>query len=218
MTFAQDGQGTDPAGPTDEGSSASAAGPVAGEAPSPSQATGEGPTPTPPTGDTSKTADEAIEKDLNALFADTQRERDEYLDLAKRTRADFENYRKRMAAEIQAATVRGKAELASGLIKVIDTLELALQAAGIDPTGDKAPDEGLAQGILLTYRQLCETLAQAGVESYDPAGEKFDPAWHEALQKLHVEGTATGTVVEVIQKGYRLDGQVLRAARVVVSE
>ena len=162
-----------PGGPTDEGSSPSAAGPVAGEAPSPSQATGEGPTPTPPAG-------EALEHDLDALL----NERDEYLDLAKRTKADFENYRKRMAAEIQAATVRGKAELASGLIKVIDTLELALQAAGIDPTGDKAPDEGLAQGILLTYRQLCETLAQAGVESYDPAGEKFDPTWHEALQKL----------------------------------
>ena len=158
--------------------------------------------------------DEAIEHDLDELLS----QRDEYLDLAKRTKADFENYRKRMAAEVQAATVRGKAELASGLIEVIDTLERAIEAAGIDPAGDKAPDEGLAQGILLTYRQLCETLAQAGVESYDPAGERFDPAWHEALQKVQVEGAETGTVVEVMQKGYRLDGRVAARGRVVVSE
>jgi molecular chaperone GrpE len=172
----------------------------------------EGQPSTPPTGE------EQVQHDLDALLAEAEQQRDEYLDLAKRTKADFENYRKRMAAEVQVATVRGKAELAGGLIKVIDTLELALDAAGIDLAGDKAPDEGLAQGILLTYRQLCETLAQAGVESYNPAGEKFDPAWHEALQKMQVEGTEPGTVVEVIQKGYRLDGQVLRAARVVVSE
>jgi molecular chaperone GrpE len=123
-----------------------------------------------------------------------------------------------MTSEVQAAGARGKVELAGGLIKVIDTLELALDAAGIDPTGNKSPDDGLAQGILLTYRQLCETMEQAGVESYDPAEEMFDPAWHEALQKRHVEGTEKGTVIEVLQKGYRLDGQVLRAARVVVSE
>jgi molecular chaperone GrpE len=221
-----DGFGSDeprPAGP--EGPDSRPAGPVAGDAPSPSQATGEGPTPTPPTGGTSGDAPgsaspaeapdlDRVEHDLDALLG----ERDEYLDLAKRTKADFENYRKRMAAEVQAATLRGKAALASGLIKVIDTLELALDAAGIDPAGDKAPEDGLAEGILLTYRQLCETLKQAGVEPYDPAGEVFDPAWHEALQKLHVEGTEAGTVVEVLQKGYRLDGQVLRAARVVVSE
>jgi len=184
------------------------AGPVAGQGSSSSQAADEDPNPTPPAGG------EELEHDLDALLS----ERDEYLDLAKRTKADFENYRKRMAADVQAAAVRGKAELATGLIKVIDTLELALQAAGIDPTSDESPEGGLAEGILLTYRQLCETLEQAGVESYDPGGESFDPAWHEALQKLKVEETDAGTVVEVVQKGYRLDGQVLRPARVVVSE
>jgi molecular chaperone GrpE len=71
---------------------------------------------------------------------------------------------------------------------------------------------------VLTYRELSEVLARAGVEPYDPAGERFDPAWHEALQTRAAEGTEPGTVVEVLQKGYRLDGQVIRAARVVVSE
>jgi len=193
-----------PTPPTGEGSAKDARGSEAGVEP-------------PPTGGASEkdTPDlDRVEHDLDALL----NERDRYLDLAKRTKADFENFRKRMTAEVQAATIRGKAGLAGGLIKVIDTLELALHAAGIDPTGNKTPDEALAQGILLTYRQLCETLAQAGVESYDPAGEKFDPAWHEAMQKMQMEETEPGTVVEVLQKGYRLDGRVLRAARVVVSE
>jgi molecular chaperone GrpE len=164
-------------------------------------------------GDTSK-----VEQDLDALVADVARERDEYLELAKRTQADFENYRKRMAAEVQAAATRGKVELAAQLIGVIDNLERALAAAGVEPDDDEAPAEPLAEGFFLTYRELCAVLARAGIESYDPAGERFDPTWHEALQKLPVEGTEPGTVVEVMQKGYRLGEQLIRPARVVVSE
>jgi len=160
---------------------------------------------------------QAVEEELDQLSA-VEKERDEYLELAQRTRADFENYRKRMTAEIQAAAVRGKAELAQGLIGVIDNLERALAAAGIDPDAEELPEEPLAQGILLTYRELKAVLGRAGVESYDPTGEKFDPAWHEALQTRPAEGTEPGAVVEVLQKGFRLDGQVLRAARVVVGE
>jgi molecular chaperone GrpE len=159
-----------------------------------------------------------LERDIAALLSDTQRERDEYLELAKRTQADFENYRKRMAAEVQGAAVRGKVELALGLIGVIDNLERALAAVGIEPGDEQAPAEPLAEGFFLTYRELCAVLGKAGVESFDPAGESFDPTWHEALQKLPVEGTAAGTVVETLQKGYRLGEQLIRPARVVVSE
>ncbi len=158
---------------------------------------------------------QAVESDFDALLADTQRERDEYLDLAKRTRADFENYRKRMAAEAQAAAARGKAELAQGLIGVIDNLERALEAAGIDSA---EPEEPLAQGILLTYRELKGVLERTGIEALDPKGEKFDPAWHEALSTQPANGMESGTVLEVMQKGYRLDDQLIRPARVVVSE
>jgi molecular chaperone GrpE len=164
-------------------------------------------------GDTSK-----VDADLDALVADVKRERDEYLELAQRTKADFENYRRRMAAEVQAASVRGKAELAAGLIGVVDNLERALAVAGIEPGAEKAPGEPLAEGFFLTYRELRAVLERAGIESFDPAGERFDPAWHEALQKLPVEGTEPGTVVEVTQRGYRLGEQLIRPARVVVSE
>jgi molecular chaperone GrpE len=162
-----------------------------------------------------------VEKDLDRLLEDTKRERDEYLELAQRTRADFENYRKRVARETEEAARRGKASLAAELVPALDNLERALEAVGIDPQtaldGEAGSDGALEQGVILTYRELRATLDRAGIESYDPAGERFDPEWHEALSVRPQEGAAPGTVLEVVQKGYRLDGRVIRAARVIVS-
>jgi molecular chaperone GrpE len=166
-----------------------------------------------------------VEHDLDELTA-TRRERDSYLDLAQRTKADFENYRKRVSREAADAEKRGKAALARELIPVLDNLERALQAAGVSVGGDAAeapsevvsPQEALGRGIALVEAELRATLERAGVESYDPTGEPFDPSWHEALSTVAREGTDAGTVVETLERGYRLDGQVLRPARVVVSE
>jgi molecular chaperone GrpE len=148
-------------------------------------------------------------------LADAHRERDEYLEIARRAQADFENYRKRMTAEVQAAAVRGKVEMARGVVPVLDDLERAIQVAGLDPEGDS--EDGLAHGVLLVFRNLRETLVRAGVEAVDPSGEKFDPNSHEALSTVPVEGTEAGVVVEVMQKGYRFGDQLIRPARVVVS-
>ena len=93
----------------------------------------------------------------------------------------------------------------------IDNLERALSAA----------EEGseVARGVELVHGELQATLARAGVESYDPTGEPFDPTLHEAIStQPGRDGVAAGTVVETLERGYRLDGQVLRPARVVVSE
>jgi molecular chaperone GrpE len=174
-------------------------------------------------------AEEQVERDLDQL-AEARRERDEYLELAQRTRADFENYRKRVVSETAEARVRGKAELARELIPALDNLERAIRSSGIDPdarpgAADQDPPsrevsarDALAQGVALVYRELRASLERAGVEAYDPAGEPFDPALHEALGTRPAEGAKPGTVVETLDRGYRLDGQVLRAARVVVSE
>ena len=157
-----------------------------------------------------------VETDLDALLADTQRERDEYLDLAKRTKADFENFRKRMTSEVQAAAARGRGELVRDVVPALDDLERAIQAAGLDPEGDS--EDGLAHGVLLVFRSLRDSLSRNGVEAVDPKGEKFDPMVHEALSAVPAEGVESGTVVEVMQKGYRLGDQLIRPARVVVSE
>jgi molecular chaperone GrpE len=161
-------------------------------------------------------AEVQVEQDLDALLADTQRERDEYLDLAKRTKADFENFRKRMTAEVQAAATRGKAELIREVVPVLDDLERAIQAAGLDPEGDS--EDALAHGVILVFRSLRDSLTRNGIEAVDPKGEKFDPMEHEALSTAPAEGVEAGTVVEVMQKGYRLGEQLVRPARVVVSE
>ena len=200
----------------DQGRGPSAAGPVgAGDPPPPPVAkasSGAVPPTPPPAGDASA----QIEKDFDALLADAQRERDEYLDLAKRTKADFENFRKRMTAEVQAASARGKAEVIREVVPVLDDLERAIQAAGLDPEGDS--EDGLSHGVLLVFRSLRETLTRNGIEAVNPKGEKFDPMQHEALSMQPAEGVESGTVVEVMQKGYRLGEQLIRPARVVVSE
>ena len=123
-----------------------------------------------------------------------QRERDEYLEIAQRARADFENYRKRSARETQEAERRGKAGLARELVPALDNLERALRAAGIDPekgtpsiepgeapSEEVSAHEALARGVALVYGELRAAMARAGVETYDPTGEKFDPATCEAL-------------------------------------
>ncbi len=150
-----------------------------------------------------------VEAELDEL-GQTKKERDEYLELARRTRADFENYRKRAASDAEQAGVRATGQLVAELIAPISDLERAIE------TGDG--DAGaLVDGLKLVHRELSQVLDRAGVEAYDPAGEKFDPQWHEALQTRPQEGTDPGVVLETLDKGYRLDGQVLRPARVVVS-
>ena len=161
-------------------------------------------------------SEEQVEQDFDALLAEAERQRDEYLDLAKRTKADFENFRKRMTAEVQTANARGKGDVIREVVPVLDDLERAIQAAGLDPEGDS--EDGLAHGVLLVFRSLRDSLSRNGVEAVDPQGEKFDPMAHEALSVQPVEGTESGTVVEVLQKGYRLGDQLVRPARVVVSE
>src|ERR1044071_3596943 len=143
-----------------------------------------------PEAEVGEQAEVQVEEDLDALLADTQRERDEYLDLAKRTKADFENFRRRMTAEVQAAGLRGKSEVIREVVPVLDDLERALQAAGLDPEGDS--EDGLAHGVLLVFRSLRETLTRNGIEVVDPQGERFDPQWRSEERRVGKEGGFRG--------------------------
>jgi molecular chaperone GrpE len=149
-----------------------------------------------------------LEGDLDELVA-IAAQRDEYLALAQRTQADFENYRKRVAKEAAAAAERGVAKLAKELLPALDNLDRALGAAD--------QEDPLLEGVRLVRAELSAALARVGVESFDPKGEQFDPVHHEAMAQQPVEGVASGTVAEVYQPGYRLNGTVIRPARVVVA-
>jgi molecular chaperone GrpE len=138
------------------------------------------------------------------------RERDEYIALAQRTQADFENWRKRAAKESAAAGERAKSGLVRELLPVVDNLERALASA-------EESEQHLAEGVRLVHSELLAVLERNGVEAFDPKGEKFDPGVHEALSTREEDGAKPGTVLDVVEKGYRANGAVLRPARVVVS-
>jgi molecular chaperone GrpE len=157
--------------------------------------------------------DERVSSELKELVAGLERERDEYLELARRTKADFENYRKRIAGEAAEAEKRGRAALARALLPVLDNLDRALASAEPD---ERAGEKTLAEGVRLVREELAGVLERNGIESYEPAGEPFDPHWHEAMMTRPASSEDSGKVLEVLEKGYRLDGQVLRPARVVV--
>jgi molecular chaperone GrpE len=154
---------------------------------------------------------EAMQRDLEELTAKAEKA-DEYLELAQRTKADFENYRKRAAREAAAAQERGIAKLAKELLPAVDNLDRALAAA--DGENGAAT---LVSGIRLVHADVISALARAGIEPFSPQGEPFDPQRHEAVAQQPVEGAQPGTVVEVYQRGYRLGDAVLRPARVVVA-
>jgi molecular chaperone GrpE len=133
---------------------------------------------------------------------------EDYLALAQRIQADFENYRKRAAREAAAAGERAKSGLVRELLPIVDNLERALSSA-------EEGEQHLAEGVRLVHSELIAVLERNGIEQFDPAGDRFDPAEHEALS-VRSEGEP-GVVVEVVERGYRSNGTILRPARVVVS-
>ncbi len=151
---------------------------------------------------------ELLQEDIDELAA-LAAQRDEYLALAQRTQADFENYRKRTAREARAAETRGIARLAKELLPALDNLDLALSHA--------AEDDPLLEGVRLVHAELVAALGRMGIEGFSPIGERFDPSQHEAMAQHPVEHADSGTVVEVYQQGYLLGDAVIRPARVVVA-
>jgi molecular chaperone GrpE len=152
-----------------------------------------------------------LERDLEELTARADKA-DQYLELAQRTKADFENYRKRASREAAAAQERGIAKLALELLPAVDDLDRAMQA-----TDGHEESDTLASGVKLVHAGVLAALARLGIEPYSPVGERFDPQHHEAVAQQPVEGAEPGTIVEVYQRGYRLGESVLRPARVVVA-
>jgi molecular chaperone GrpE len=151
-----------------------------------------------------------VEGDLDELV-EVAAQRDEYLALAQRTQADFENYRKRVARESAAALQRGVAKLCKELLPALDNLDRALDAA--------AQDDPLLDGVRLVRAELSAGLGRVGIESFGAVGDTFDPALHEAVATAPQppEGADSGSVVEVYQPGYRLGASVIRPARVLVA-
>jgi len=146
--------------------------------------------------------------ELAALAA----ERDKYLDLARRTRADFENYQTRARRDMEAERRYAASALVAELLPVMDNLERALDSAkraNADPT--------LVEGVQIVSRQFADTLAKHGVAPIKPQHEPFDPNLHQAVMQQPSADFPTMTVLMTVETGYKLHDRVIRPAKVIVS-
>ena len=149
--------------------------------------------------------------DPETRLAAAEAKRDEYLADLQRLAADFDNYRKRVVRDQAQLVARAHEGLVKELLPVLDDFERALGAAEIH---DEAT---VVEGVRLVQRALADQLAREGLEEIVADGA-FDPHIHEALLSQPGEGAEPGTVLQVVQKGYRLGDRVLRPARVVIAE
>lgn len=151
---------------------------------------------------------EQLRQQLEAAKAEAEANYQRFL----RAQADFENFRRRTRQEKEDMIKYAAADLITSLLPVMDNFERAIDA------GKAAdPSSSLLQGIEMVYRQLKDALAAAGLEEIDCLGKPFDPFQHEAAMREPSEEHEEGTVIEVLQKGYRLKDRVIRPAMVKVS-
>jgi molecular chaperone GrpE len=148
-------------------------------------------------------------EELEQRLVEAEAKRDEYLEDAKRVAADFDNYRKRAARDQDSLVARAHERVVKELLPVLDDLERALEAA------EEHEESKLEEGVALVERELRQALRREGLVEIETDGS-FDPHVHEALLSQPSEAE-DGTILQVIQKGYRLGDRVLRPARVVIS-
>ena len=142
-----------------------------------------------------------------------QQQAQEHRDQALRDAAELENTRKRARRDIENAHKYALEEFTRELLPVLDSMQLGLDAATAADNLDS-----LREGMTLTLKMLTDCLQKNGVTAHDPVGERFDPQWHEAVSMLEQEGADSGRIVSVMQKGYELNGRLIRPAMVVVAK
>ena len=142
-------------------------------------------------------------------LAELTRERDEYLDALRRLKAEFDNYRKRVARDQEQLAARAHERLVKELLPVLDDLERALAAA------EEHEEAQLEEGVRLVHRSLVDALRKEGLAEIETDG-RFDPNVHEALLSQPDDEKQSGDILDVVQKGYRIADKVVRPARVIV--
>ena len=153
---------------------------------------------------------EAQETVTPEMLAEALAQKEEYLNLAQRVQADFDNFRRRNQNVRKEAFDEGARAFATTLLPVIDNMERAIAAA------QQSTDESLRSGVEMVCRQMVEAFEKRGITAIDRKGEKFDPNLENAVMQGTEEDGEPGTVCEVFQKGYQMEGMVLRHAMVKV--
>ena len=164
------------------------------------------PNPETPEFDAAGTEENALQTELESLRGELEQLKAQSL----LERADLENQRKRVARDIEQARKFANERLLGDLLPVFDSLDAGLAAAGADAGA-------LRDGLELTYRQLLKVAGDNGLSVVDPTGAAFNPEHHQAISQVDAGDAAPGSVVQVFQKGYLLNGRLLRPAMVVVA-
>ncbi len=153
----------------------------------------------------------AGDADSDDAMAGLQTDLDRFRDLALRSQADFENYKKRAAREKEDAVKYANSSLLQRLVSILDNFELGLAAAKTE--SEQSP---IYSGMILVQKQLNDLLEENGLQTIEAEGKKFDPNLHEAIAHEPSE-SAEGTVIRQARRGYRFKDRLLRPARVIVS-
>jgi molecular chaperone GrpE len=156
----------------------------------------------------------ASEAEIDDPVAEAKRQVAGLKDQVLRAQAEMENVRRRAARDVENAHKYALERFTSDLLPVLDSLEKAIEAAG-ESAGEAAG--AIKEGVELSLKLFLTTLEKAGVIQVDPHGEPFDPQLHEAMAMVPNPDTEPNSVIEVMQKGYTLNGRLVRAAKVVVS-
>lgn len=160
--------------------------------------------------------EQAVPDEITDLSQENERlklEVRESIDKALRATAELDNIRKRTSRDIENAHKYALERFVNELLPVVDSMELGINAL------QSAEDiESLREGMDLTLKKLFDCLGKFGINAIDPAGDKFDPEWHQAVSMQELEGSDSGQVITVMQKGYELNGRLVRPAMVVVAK
>src|SRR6478672_7895561 len=156
--------------------------------------------------------EQSAENDGDDPLVGLQADLDRFRDLALRSQADFENYKKRAAREKEEAIKYANSSLLEKLIAIVDNFELGLEAARAE--GEKSP---VFSGMSMVLKQLMDFLADSGLQPIDATGQKFDPNLHEAIAHEPSDEVPEGTVIRQTRRGYKLKDRLLRPSSVVVS-
>lgn len=153
-------------------------------------------------------------EELDDDLAQLQEELAQARELVLRAQADAQNVKRRAEQDVEKARKFALERFCSELLPVVDNLERALEAAG----GDDEAVKPIAEGVELTLKSFLDALSKFHVEAVDPAGEPFDPELHQAMSMVENADAEPNTVLAVMQKGYTLNGRLVRPAMVMVSK
>lgn len=167
-------------------------------------------------------SDEAVETDekpatteeLQLMLEDARSKADEHWDLLLRSKAEIENLNRRHERELENAHKFALERFASDMLAVRDSMELGMEAAN----NEGAEVESLREGTKLTLKLLTDVMERFKIVQIDPTGEPFDPEYHQAMTTQPREDVPPNTVIAVMQKGYTLNGRLIRPAMVMVSQ